>query len=173
MSIMLSIPAAIAVVATALLVADGDHDLDITAAARCEALDAEQLTIDLQPGGSLELVYAGDDYVTCNEVIVVTSYASDGPVVDNHHDPVVDQEVIQVAALEAAGAAGLTVRLQLDECLGRPAGPPRRRHAAWEHVEGAVAGELGATVATDDPGADVPGFRNELRPVSATGRGLR
>ena len=136
MSITLSLPAAIAVVATALLVADDDHDLDITAAARCEALDAEQLTIDLQPAGSLELIYAGDDHVTCNEVIVVTSYASDGPVVDNHHDPVVDQEVIQVAALEAAGATGITVHLELDECW---AGLQVHRDGdtlLWEHVEG-------------------------------------
>jgi hypothetical protein len=62
------------------------------------------------------LVYAGDDVTTCDEVVVVTSYASGGPEVDHTFDPEVDEIVFDVSALEAAGPAGITVDPELDPC---------------------------------------------------------
>lgn len=94
---------------------DGDELSDL-AAASCTALDPELLDVHVLGSGAIRFVYADDGLVTCDEVMVVTSYASAGPVVDNHHDPVVDQIVFQVAELEAAGPPGITVEPELDEC---------------------------------------------------------
>ena len=85
-------------------------------AGRCAPLDSRALDIDWQPSGHLKFVYAGDDVTTCDEVIVVTSYASGGPAVDHSFDPVVDEIVFDVSELEAAGPAGITVDPDLDPC---------------------------------------------------------
>lgn len=91
----------------------------------CTPLDPDELDIDVQPSGVLTFVFPVDDELdvaipgdgptTCNEAMVVTSYAAAGPVVDNH-DPVIEQVVFQIADLEAAGAAGITVEIALDPC---------------------------------------------------------
>ena len=83
---------------------------------RCSPLDSRALDIDWKPSGHLKFVYEGDDVTTCDEVIVVTSYASGGPDVDHTFDPVVDEAVFNVSELEAAGPAGVTVSPDLDPC---------------------------------------------------------
>lgn len=88
---------------------------DELTSARCRPLDAAALDVDVLRSG-VRVSYAGDRYRTCDEAVVITSYASAGPVVDNHEDPVLDQAVLQASALEAAGPAGIAVRLDLDPC---------------------------------------------------------
>lgn len=88
---------------------------DELTSARCRPLDADALDVDVLRSG-VRISYAGDAYRTCDEAVVVTSHASAGPVVDNHEDPVLDQAILQASALEAAGPAGIAVRLDLDPC---------------------------------------------------------
>ena len=85
------------------------------AAVRCTPLDGDLLDVQVKPNGQLKLVFAGDGVPTCDEVMVVSSYAGAGPVVDNH-DPMLDQIGFQVSELEAAGPAGVTVAPVLDPC---------------------------------------------------------
>jgi hypothetical protein len=82
---------------------------------RCQPLATRALDVDVLRSG-VRVTYAGDRYVTCDEAVVVTSYAAAGPSVDNHVDPVLGEVVLQAAALEAAGPAGLHVALPLDPC---------------------------------------------------------
>lgn len=142
----------------------GDRDpVDDWAPVRCGVLDSDLLEIDLQPSGHLKFVYAGDDYATCDEAIVVTSYASAGPIIDNHDDPVVEQIVFQVADLEAAGPAGVTVDPELDPCF---AGIEVHRDGdtlIWDHVEG---DGCAMEITTDFAGADFP---TEIHVVQQTG----
>jgi hypothetical protein len=135
---------------------------DITAE-RCHALDSRQLEIELKPSGQVKLVYGGDDVATCNEAMVVTSYASAGPAVDNHVDPVLDQIVFFVTDLEAAGPAGVTVAPALDPCW---AGLQVHRDGdtlVWEHVDGDGC-EM--HIATDFAGA---AWDTEIHVVQQTG----
>ena len=116
--------------------ARAEPPVDDLAIARCEPLDGRSLAVGLSPGGELLLVYANDAVATCNEAIVVSSYASAGPSVDNHADPLLDQIVLDVAELEAAGSTGVTVEPVLDRCW---AGLQVHRDGdtlLWEHVEG-------------------------------------
>jgi hypothetical protein len=109
---------------------DWVHELD------CEGLDSTSLTTYVLASGEIRFVYEDDGVITCDEVMVVTSYASRGPDVDNHHDPEVDELVFQVSELEAAGAAGITVAPELDECW---AGLELHRDGdtlLWDHVLG-------------------------------------
>ena len=102
----------------------------------CEGLDHGLLTTYVSASNEIRFVYAGDDVVTCDEVMVVKSYASHGPEIDNHVDPLVDEIVFQVSELEAAGAEGITVAPALDECW---AGVEVHRDGdtlAWDHVFG-------------------------------------
>lgn len=89
---------------------------DTAHAGRCSPLDRRALDIDWQPSGHLKFVYAGDDVTTCDEVIVVTSYASRGPAVDHTFDVEVDEATFFVSELESAGPAGVTVSPDLDRC---------------------------------------------------------
>jgi hypothetical protein len=88
---------------------------DSFAGNRCRPLDTAALDVDVLRSG-VRVSYAGDRYATCDEAVVVTSHASAGPVMDNHHDPVLEQVVLQTSALEAAGPAGIHVPLALDPC---------------------------------------------------------
>jgi len=164
-SITMSAPVAVGL-ATAAVLAGGPPvhaDIDDFAPVRCSVLDSDLLEVDLQPSGHLKFVYAGDDYPTCDEVIVVTSYASTGPVVDHTFDPVVEQVVFQVAELEAAGPAGVTVTPELDECW---AGLEVLRDGdtfLWDHVEGEGC-EM--EISTEFAGAAFP---TEVHVVQQTG----
>jgi len=102
---------------------------------QCQPLHDAGLDVDVLRSG-IRLTYAGDRYATCDEAMVVTSYSSAGPVVDNHFDPVVDQAVVQVSALEAAGPSGVLVDVAFDPCW---AGIQVHRDGdtlVWEHVDG-------------------------------------
>jgi hypothetical protein len=125
------------------------------AAVRCAAvLDPDLLEIDLKPNGQLKFVYPDDGVLTCNEAMVVSSHAADGPDVEAT-DPLIDQIVFQVAELEAAGPAGITVAPELDPCW---AGLRVHRDGdtlLWEHVIGdGCAREVSLTV-TSPSGPDV------------------
>jgi hypothetical protein len=108
--------AAVAVAALAAVALAPSGASDAAPAGRCTPLDSRALDIDWQPSGHLKFVYAGDDVTTCDEAIVVTSYASGGPEVDHTFDPVVDEVVFNVSELEGAGPAGVTVSPDLDPC---------------------------------------------------------
>ena len=108
--------AAAAVTALAAVALAPSGAANAAPAGRCSPLDNRALDIDWQPSGHLKFVYAGDDVTTCDEVIVVTSYASGGPDVDHTFDPVVDEVVFNVSELEGAGPAGVTVSPDLDPC---------------------------------------------------------
>jgi hypothetical protein len=84
-------------------------------AERCQPLASRALDVDVVRSG-VRVSYAGDGYATCDEAVVVTSYASAGPEVDNHVDPALGQAVLQASALEAAGASGILVALPIDPC---------------------------------------------------------
>ena len=121
---------------------------DSLAGSRCRPLDTAALDVDVLRSG-VRVSYAGDRYATCDEAVVVTSHASAGPAVDNHHDPVLGQVVLQASALEAAGPAGIHVPLTLDPCW---AGIQVHRDGdtlVWDEVVGDGC-EL--TVATDFAG---------------------
>ena len=116
--------------------ARAERPIDDLAVARCEPLDGRSLDVGLTPSGELLLVYAGDGVATCNEAIVISSYASSGPSIDNHVDPLLDQILLDVAELEAAGPSGVTVHPVLDACW---AGLQVHRDGdtlLWEQVEG-------------------------------------
>jgi len=83
---------------------------------RCQALNPRLLDISTNPSGAVRFTYADDGVATCDEVMQVRSYASGGPVVDNHFDPMLDEELFQVSELEAAGPGGVTVHLDVDHC---------------------------------------------------------
>ena len=95
--------------------ASGPGRLDL-AASRCTALNPRLLDISLKPSGTMRFTSTDDGVATCDEVVQVRSYASGGPAVDNHHDPMIDEELFHVSELEAAGPAGVTVHLDLDAC---------------------------------------------------------
>ncbi len=138
-------------------------DLHEISGRRCTVLDSDLLDITLQPSGHLKFVYAGDRYVTCNEAMVVNSYASAEAVLDSQNDLVVDQITFHVADLEAAGPAGVTVDPVLDPCW---AGLEVLRDGdtlLWEHVDGDGC-EMEIT--TDFLGG---GFDTEIHVVQQTG----
>src|SRR5690606_27156801 len=88
---------------------------DSFASSRCRPLDTAALDVDVLRSG-VRVSYAGDRYATCDEAVVISSRASAGPAVDNHHDPLLDQAVLQASTLEAAGPGGIHVPLALDPC---------------------------------------------------------
>jgi hypothetical protein len=119
------------------------------AAERCQPLATRALDVDVLRSG-VRVSYAGDAYDTCDEAVVVTSYAGAGPAVDNHVDPVLGQAVLQASALEAAGPSGIHVALPMDPCW---AGIQVHRDGdtlVWEEVVGDGC-EL--TIETDFAGA--------------------
>ena len=129
---------------------------------RCQPLDTAALDVDVLRSG-VRVSYAGDRYATCDEAVVVTSYSAAGSAVDNHHDPVLGETVLQAAALEAAGPAGVDVPLALDPCW---AGIQVHRDGdtlVWHEVVGDGC-EL--TVTTDFAGAP---WATELHVVQQTG----
>ena len=111
-------------------------ELDIVHELPCEGLDHGLLTTYVSASNEITFVYEDDGVITCDEVMVVKSYASHGPEIDNHHDSLVDEIVFQVSELEAAGSEGITVAPELDECW---AGVEVHRDGdtlAWDHVFG-------------------------------------
>lgn len=132
------VPIAVGLAAGAFIAAPAhaESPIDDFAPVRGQALDARLLDVQLKPSGQVKLVYEGDDFATCNEVMVVTSYASAGPDVDNHFDPVLDQIVFDVAELEAAGHAGVTVDPVLDPCWSGLQVARDGDTLMWEHVDG-------------------------------------
>lgn len=128
----------------------------------CEPLDGSLLVKHVLASGELRFVYPNDGVITCDEAMVVVSYAANGPDVD-HLDPIVDQVVFQVAELEAAGAAGVTVAPQLDPCW---AGVEVLRDGdtfVWDHVIGD-----GCELEVTSSFAGAP-FATEIHVVQQTG----
>lgn len=129
---------------------------------RCRPLDTAALDVAVLRSG-VRISYAGDRYATCDEAVVVTSYASAGPAVDNHVDPVLAEVVLQASELEEAGPAGIHVPLALDPCW---AGIQVHRDGdtlVWDDVVGDGC-EL--TVVTDFGGAPAD---TEIHVVQQTG----
>ncbi len=84
---------------------------------RCTPLDPSRLDIAVTPYRSVaevRLAYRNDGVATCNEVVQTRMYASAGPAVDNHTDPMIAEHLVWVADLEAAGSIGFTIAI--DPC---------------------------------------------------------
>jgi hypothetical protein len=90
---------------------------DVSAGPRCAPLDSDRLDITITPYRTVAeviLSYRDDGVVTCNESVQTWTYASAGPAVDNHVDPMLGEHVVSAAALEAAGSIRFTIRI--DPC---------------------------------------------------------
>jgi hypothetical protein len=123
MSITRSITHCVALVAAAFggpaVLAAGDAVAASAAALpvpHCTTLDPARLHVTVSTRGVVHLHYSDDGVFTCNEVLQIRSWASAGPTVDNHHDRLIDEEIVWVADLEAAGKYGLDRTITLDPC---------------------------------------------------------
>lgn len=81
----------------------------------CTALAAKYFDVELDESGDGNISVADDGITNCDEQVVLWSMANSSAVVDNH-EPIIDQVVLQVADLEAAGAKGIDFSIELDPC---------------------------------------------------------
>lgn len=81
----------------------------------CTALAAKYFDVELDGSGNGNISVADDGISNCDEGVVLWTMANSSAVVDNH-EPIVDQLVLQVAELEAAGAKGIDFSIELDPC---------------------------------------------------------
>ena len=81
----------------------------------CTALPAKHFDVELDDSGAGNISVADDGVANCDEAVVLWSIASSSPVVDNH-EPIIDELVLQVADLEAAGPKGIDFSIELDPC---------------------------------------------------------
>ncbi|MGI9597915.1 MAG: hypothetical protein ACR2QK_17250 [Acidimicrobiales bacterium] len=81
----------------------------------CTALPAKYFDVELDDSGNGNISVADDGITNCDEGVVLWSIANSSAVIDNH-EPIVDQLVLQVADLEAAGMKGIDFSIELDPC---------------------------------------------------------
>ncbi len=81
----------------------------------CTALQAKYFDVELDESGNGTISVADDGVTNCDEAVVLWSLANSSAVIDNH-EPVIDQLVLQVADLEAAGKQGIDFTIELDPC---------------------------------------------------------
>lgn len=128
---------------------------------RCQPLPARSIAVTVLGNGNVRLSAPDDGVPTCNEIVVVTSYAGSG-VIDSAA-PVLEQVGVPALDLEAAGPSGVTVPVALDPCW-----PTLQVHRdgdtfVWEDVWG---GGCELTVESDFPGSPWP---TEVHVVQQTG----
>ncbi len=83
----------------------------------CTALAARYFDVELDESGAGNISVADDGISNCDEQVVLWSLANSSAVIDNH-EPIIDQLVLQVADLEAAGPKGIDFAIELDPCWG-------------------------------------------------------
>ncbi len=83
----------------------------------CTRLDVTQLDVVVGASGKVRLTYPHDGHDTCNEALQVRSWGTDGVSTDDDLDPLVDESVVWVADVEAAGRGGVTTRVAMDPCF--------------------------------------------------------
>lgn len=83
----------------------------------CTPLAAKYFDVELDESGDGNIRVADNGIVNCDEAVVLWSLANSSAVIDNH-EPIVDQVILQVSDLEAAGKAGIDFSLTLDPCWG-------------------------------------------------------
>lgn len=81
----------------------------------CTALPAKYFDVELDQSGAGNISVADDGVTNCDEAVVLWSLANSSAVIDNH-EPIIDQLVLQVADLEAAGTKGIDFSIELDPC---------------------------------------------------------
>jgi len=146
-----------------LTIGDGRPEpIDDFAAVSCERLPIRSIAVQMMPNGKVRLTAPDDGVPTCNESIVITSYAGAGPVVDNH-DPVVDSAVVMALDLEAAGPSGIQVPIDVDPCWASVQVLLDGDTFVWEDAWGDGC-EL--TVTSNFPGSPWP---TEIHVVQQTG----
>ncbi len=81
----------------------------------CIPLAAKYFDVELDDSGTGNIRVSDDGISNCDEMVVLWSMANSSAVVDND-EPIVDQLVLQVAELEAAGTKGIDFSIELDPC---------------------------------------------------------
>lgn len=81
----------------------------------CTALSARFFDVELDRTGAGNIAVADDGLTNCDEAVVLWSIANSSAVIDNH-EPIIDQIVLQVADLEAAGPKGIDFTIELNPC---------------------------------------------------------
>jgi len=81
----------------------------------CTALSAKYFDVELDQSGAGNISVADDGVTNCDEAVVLWSLANSSAVIDDH-EPIIDQLVLQVADLEAAGTKGIDFSIELDPC---------------------------------------------------------
>ncbi len=82
----------------------------------CTPLAAEYFDVEIDESGDGNISVADDGVVNCDEAVVLWSMANSSSVVDDD-EPIIDELVLQVADLEAAGQTGIDFSIELDPCL--------------------------------------------------------
>jgi len=83
----------------------------------CTALHAKYFDVEIDESGNGTITVGDDGITNCNESVVLWSIANSSATIDNH-EPLVDQLVLEVADLEAAGPKGIDFSIELDPCWG-------------------------------------------------------
>ncbi len=81
----------------------------------CTPLSAKYFDVELDESGTGNISVVDDGITNCDEAVVLWSISNSSVVVDNH-EPIVDELVLQVADLEAAGPKGIDFSIELDPC---------------------------------------------------------
>ncbi|MEM9564725.1 MAG: hypothetical protein AAGA93_19040 [Actinomycetota bacterium] len=81
----------------------------------CTPLPANHVDVELDELGNGNIRVIGDRVASCDEAVVLWSIVNSSSVVDNH-EPIIDEIVLQVADLEAAGPKGIDFSIELDPC---------------------------------------------------------
>lgn len=155
--------AAVSVAAVPAL-ADGPREptpIDDLAIARCQPLATRSIAVKVLGNGDVRVSAPDDGRPTCNEMIVVTSYAGAGTI--DNTAPVLEQVALPALDVEAAGPSGITVAIDLDPCW-----PTLQVHRdgdtlVWQDVWG---GGCELTVTSEFPGSPWP---TEIHVVQQTG----
>jgi hypothetical protein len=81
----------------------------------CTALHARYFNVTIDETGAGNISVDDIGQTSCNESVVLWSFASSSAVIDNN-EPIIDDDVIMIADLEAAGSEGIDFDLELDPC---------------------------------------------------------